>query len=93
MEKGITYKEFREDLRKWFSKDSPEGGWKRIGTDGQVLGPCARPDKDGDGVEPHEFMKQCPCFDAEVEYMDYQPKSFKPKSKKARDIKKSKSKK
>ena len=50
-------------------------------------------DKDGDGVEPHEFMKMCPCFDAEVEYMDYQPKSFKPKSKKARDIKKSKSKK
>ena len=50
-------------------------------------------DKDGDGVEPHEFMKQCPCFDAEVEYMDYQPKNFKPKSKKARDIKKSKSKK
>tara|TARA_R110002020_G_scaffold371_9_gene1950 strand:+ start:589 stop:1104 length:516 start_codon:yes stop_codon:yes gene_type:complete len=50
-------------------------------------------DKDGDGVEPHEFMKMCPCFDAEVEYMDYQPKSFKPKSKKARDIKKSKTKK
>ena len=50
-------------------------------------------DKDGDGVEPHEFMKMCPCFDAEVEYMDYQPKSFKPKSKKAMDIKKSKSKK
>lgn len=50
-------------------------------------------DKDGDGVEPHEFMKMCPCFDAEVEYMHYQPKSFKPKSKKARDIKKSKSKK
>jgi len=50
-------------------------------------------DKDGDGVEPHEFMKMCPCFDAEVEYMEYQPKSFKPKSKKARDIKKSKSKK
>ena len=49
MEKSITYKEFREDLRKWFSKDNPEGGWKRIGTDGQVLGPCARPDKDGDG--------------------------------------------
>ena len=49
MEKSITYKEFREDLRKWFSKDNPDGGWKRIGTDGQVLGPCARPDKDGDG--------------------------------------------
>ena len=31
------------------SKDNPQGGWKRIGTDGQVLGPCARDDKDGDG--------------------------------------------
>lgn len=27
------------------------------------------PDKDGDGiVEPHEWVKQCPCFDAEPEY-------------------------
>ena len=50
-------------------------------------------DKDGDGVEPHEFMKMCPCFDAEVEYMDYQPQNFKPKTKKARELKKSKSKK
>ena len=45
----MTYDEFREDLRKWFSKDDPQGGWKRIGTDGSVLGPCARDDKDGDG--------------------------------------------
>ena len=45
-------------------------------------------DKDGDGVEAHEFMKACPCFDAEVEYIEYQPKSFKAKSKKARDLKK-----
>ena len=45
-------------------------------------------DKDGDGVEAHEFMKMCPCFNAEVEYLEFQPKSFKPKSKKARDIKK-----
>ncbi len=50
-------------------------------------------DKDGDGVEPHEFMKMCPCFDAEIEYMEYQPKSFKPKTKKARELKKSKPKK
>ena len=49
MENRITYKDFREDLRKWFSKDDPKGGWKRIGTDGSVQGPCARPDKDGDG--------------------------------------------
>jgi len=47
-------------------------------------------DKDGDGVEAHEFMKACPCFDAEVEYIEYQPKSFKAKSKKARDLKKHK---
>ena len=49
MENRITYKDFREDLRKWFSKDDPKGGWKRIGTEGSVQGPCARPDKDGDG--------------------------------------------
>jgi len=45
-------------------------------------------DLDGDGVEKHEFMKMCPCYDAEVEYMEYQPKNFKPKSKVARDLKK-----
>ena len=43
------FKDFSEDLRKWFDKKDPQGGWKRIGTDGSVLGPCARPDKDGDG--------------------------------------------
>tara|TARA_R100000951_G_scaffold100972_1_gene91985 strand:+ start:264 stop:776 length:513 start_codon:yes stop_codon:yes gene_type:complete len=43
------------------------------------------PDKDGDGVEAHEFMKQCPCFNAELEYLDLQPKSFKPKTKKVKD--------
>mgnify|MGYP005699485677 FL=1 len=49
-------------------------------------------DKDGDGVEKHEFMKMCPCFDAEVEYMDYQPKGFVPKSKAGKDsLKKKKS--
>lgn len=27
------------------------------------------PDLDGDGVvEPHEWMKECPCFDAKTEY-------------------------
>jgi hypothetical protein len=30
-------------------------------------------------------MKMCPCFSAEVEYLELQPKSFKPKSKKAKD--------
>ena len=43
------FREFSEDLRKWFDKKDPQGGWKRIGTDGSVLGPCVRPDKDGDG--------------------------------------------
>ena len=43
------FKEFSEDLRKWFDKKDPQGGWKRIGTDGSVQGPCARPDTDGDG--------------------------------------------
>lgn len=31
-----------EDLRKWFSKDHPEGGWKRVNSKGEVIGPCAR---------------------------------------------------
>jgi len=44
-------------------------------------------DKDGDGVEEHEWMKMCPCFDAEIEYAELQPKNFKPKSKAARDEK------
>ena len=29
------------------------------------------PDTDGDGVvEPHEWTKMCPCFDAKEEYKD-----------------------
>ena len=44
------------------------------------------PDKDGDGVEEHEFMKMCPCFNAEIEYLELQPKSFKPKTKKAKEV-------
>ena len=42
-------------------------------------------DRDGDGVEKHEWMKSCPCFDAELEYLEFQPKGFKPKSKAAKD--------
>jgi len=30
-------------------------------------------------------MKQCPCFSAEEEYLDLQPKSFKPKTKKVKE--------
>jgi len=42
-------------------------------------------DQDGDGVERHEWMKACPCFDAENEYLDLQPKTFKARSKKVKD--------
>ena len=32
------------------------------------------PDTDGDGVvEPHEWTKMCPCFDAKEEYKDLLP--------------------
>ena len=33
---------FDEDLRNWFSKDHPQGDWKRVDSKGKVLGPCAR---------------------------------------------------
>jgi len=33
---------FDEDLRQWFSKDHPQGDWKRIDSKGNVAGPCAR---------------------------------------------------
>lgn len=41
----------REDLRKWFSKTDPEGGWKRIDSKGNAIGPCAR--------EPGEPKPKC----------------------------------
>jgi hypothetical protein len=40
-----------EDLRKWFDKDHPEGGWKRINSKGEAIGPCAR--------EPGEPKPKC----------------------------------
>jgi len=40
-----------EDLRKWFDKDHPEGGWKRVNSKGEVVGPCAR--------EPGEPKPKC----------------------------------
>jgi dephospho-CoA kinase len=42
---------FSEDLRKWFDKDHPEGGWKRINSKGEAVGPCAR--------EPGEAKPKC----------------------------------
>lgn len=43
--------EIKEDLRKWFSKTDPEGGWKRINSKGEAIGPCAR--------EPGEPKPKC----------------------------------
>jgi hypothetical protein len=43
--------EMNEDLRKWFSKTDPEGGWKRINSKGDAIGPCAR--------EPGEPKPKC----------------------------------
>jgi hypothetical protein len=42
---------FSEDLRKWFDPKHPKGGWKRINTKGEVVGPCAR--------EPGEPKPKC----------------------------------
>jgi hypothetical protein len=41
----------REDLRKWFDPKDPEGGWKRINSKGEAIGPCAR--------EPGEPKPKC----------------------------------
>jgi hypothetical protein len=41
----------KEDLRKWFSPTHPEGGWKRINSKGEAVGPCAR--------EPGEPKPKC----------------------------------
>jgi Domain of unknown function (DUF6321) len=43
--------ELKEDLRRWFSKTDPEGGWKRINSKGEAIGPCAR--------EPGEPKPKC----------------------------------
>ena len=40
-----------EDLRKWFSKTDPKGGWKRYNSKGEAIGPCAR--------EPGEPKPKC----------------------------------
>ena len=32
----------KEDLRDWFNPKHPEGGWKRINSKGEAIGPCAR---------------------------------------------------
>lgn len=40
-----------EDLRNWFNPKHPEGGWKRINSKGEAIGPCAR--------EPGEPKPKC----------------------------------
>lgn len=49
--KESSTEEVNEDLRKWFSKTDPEGGWKRINSEGEAIGPCAR--------EPGEPKPKC----------------------------------
>lgn len=35
-------KGLKEDLRNWFNPKHPDGGWKRINSKGETIGPCAR---------------------------------------------------
>ena len=42
---------FTEDLRQWFDPKHPKGGWKRINSKGEAIGPCAR--------EPGEAKPKC----------------------------------
>lgn len=42
---------FSEDLRQWFDPSHPKGGWKRINSKGEAIGPCAR--------EPGEGKPKC----------------------------------
>jgi hypothetical protein len=47
-----SFKQYiKEDLRNWFDKDHPDGGWKRINSKGEAVGPCAR--------EPGEPKPKC----------------------------------
>jgi hypothetical protein len=48
---GGGWKSVNEDLRKWFDPKDPEGGWKRINSKGEAIGPCAR--------EPGEAKPKC----------------------------------
>ena len=49
---NIEFEElFSEDLRKWFDPKHPEGGWKRVNSKGEAIGPCAR--------EPGEPKPKC----------------------------------
>ena len=46
-----TFLDLHEDLRQWFDPKHPKGGWKRINSKGEAIGPCAR--------EPGEAKPKC----------------------------------
>ena len=46
-----TFLDLQEDLRQWFDPKHPKGGWKRINSKGEAIGPCAR--------EPGEAKPKC----------------------------------
>lgn len=48
---NVNEESMLEDLRNWFSKDHPEGDWKRVNSKGEAIGPCAR--------EPGEPKPKC----------------------------------
>ena len=45
------FNRLKEDLRQWFDPNHPKGGWKRINSKGEAIGPCAR--------EPGEAKPKC----------------------------------
>ena len=45
------FSSLQEDLRQWFNPNHPKGGWKRINSKGEAIGPCAR--------EPGEAKPKC----------------------------------
>ena len=49
--KLVRVQTLNEDLRQWFSKTHSKGNWKRVNTDGKILGDCAR--------EPGEGKPKC----------------------------------
>lgn len=46
-----NFRVLKEDLRQWFDPNHPKGGWKRINSKGEAIGPCAR--------EPGEAKPKC----------------------------------
>jgi hypothetical protein len=46
-----SFLDLQEDLGQWFDPKHPKGGWKRINSKGEAIGPCAR--------EPGEAKPKC----------------------------------